>query len=414
MFFYLVGIKGAALSSLAKILSSLGHIVNGVDVRDEFYTIGSKNGIKIEDFSNMSLKPSYYYIIGNAYLKHEVTKHIKENNYIYKSYPDFLNYFFKDKKLISISGTSGKTTSSKMLSMILDNTTALIGDGSYNVGSSNYFILESCEYNRTFLNYKPYISLILNVNYDHIDCYKTKREYEEAFITFSNSSQICVINGDEFSYRGNNVITYGKNKDNDVVFEYNEGRVSILRKIFKLPILGEKFAYDFVGVYLVAKLLDVKDYVIQKRMNFFQMPKRRLEKKQINKQIIITDYAHHPKEIETVLEALNEEYSNHYKICVFEPHTISRLNYFLNDYKKVLSKFDEAYLYSLFTSVREQRNLVLEDKIYAELGFGRYNEGLAKAFLAKENIIICFLGAGIIDSECRDYIKRLKELNTKK
>lgn len=411
MFFYLVGIKGAALSSLAKILSRLGHIVRGVDVKDDFYTMGSENSIKIEDFSNISLKSSYYYVIGNAYLNHKVTSYIKNNNFIYKNYPDFLNYFFKDKKMISISGTSGKTTSSKMLSMILDNTTALIGDGSYNVGSNNYFILESCEYNKTFLNYIPYISLILNVNYDHIDCYKTKKEYDDAFISFSKKSNICIVNGDSFSFRAKNIITYGKNKNNDIVFEYNKGKVSILRKIFNLPIIGEKYAYDFVGIYLISKLLNVKDYIIQKRINDFKMPKRRLEKKVINNQIIINDYAHHPLEIETIYDSLNEEYNSYYKVCIFEPHTISRLNYFINDYKNILSKFDETYLYDLFTSVREKHDINLESKLYSELGFLKYNEKVIDNIINKDNIIICFLGAGIIDNEYKLYIKKIEKNN---
>lgn len=409
MFFYLIGIKGSGLSSLAKILSRIGHIVRGVDVAEEFYTIGNKNSIKIEDFSNMFLKSSYYYIIGNAYINHEITKFIKDNNYVYKNYPDFLNYYFKNKKLISISGTSGKTTSSKMLSEILVNTTSLIGDGSYKVGNDDYFILESCEYNKTFLNYNPYISLILNVNYDHIDCYKTKKEYDDAFICFSKKSNICIINGDSFSYRADNVITYGMNEANDIVFKYNKGNVSILRKVFHLPIIGEKFAYDFVGVYLISKILNVKDYIIQKRISDFKMPKRRLEKRIINNQIIINDYAHHPLEIEAIFDFLNEEYTNHYKVCIFEPHTISRFNYFINDYKKILSKFDEIYLYDLFTSIRENHDLNLESRLYLELGFDKYNEKIIDNLINKDNIIICFLGAGIIDNEYKSYVEKLEK-----
>ncbi len=409
MFFYLVGIKGAALSSLAKILSRTGHIVRGVDASNDFYTINENDNIKLENFNNYTLKKSYYYIIGNAYLNHKITKYIIDNKFIYKKYPEFLNYYFKNKKIISISGTSGKTTSSKMLSIILDNTTALIGDGSYNVGNDDYFILESCEYNKTFFNYNPYISLILNVNYDHIDCYKTKKEYDNAFISFSKKSKICIINGDSFSYRADNIITYGMNKDNDIVFEYNKGKVSILRKIFNLPIIGKKFAYDFVGIYLIAKILNVKDYIIQKRINNFEMPKRRLEKKIINNQIIINDYAHHPLEIEAVLDSLNEEYSNYYKVCIFEPHTISRLNYFVDDYKNILLKFDETYLYDLFTSVRELHDLTLESQLYSKLGFDKYDEKVIKHLKDKDNIIVCFLGAGIIDNEYKAYIKKIKE-----
>ncbi|MDE6660449.1 MAG: hypothetical protein K2J93_01330, partial [Anaeroplasmataceae bacterium] len=169
MLFYLVGIKGSALSALAKILSKQGHIVRGVDVEEDFYTMNSKYPIRIESFSNMKLKNCYFYIIGNAFLKHSVTEYIQNMGYRYMTYPEFLNDHFKDKRWISISGTSGKTTTTKMISTLLPYSTSLIGDGSYSYGTEDYFILESCEYRNTFLNYHPYISLILNVNYDHID-----------------------------------------------------------------------------------------------------------------------------------------------------------------------------------------------------------------------------------------------------
>ncbi|MDE7384900.1 MAG: hypothetical protein K2M84_03975, partial [Anaeroplasmataceae bacterium] len=158
MLFYLVGIKGSALSALAKILSKQGHIVRGVDVEEEFYTMNSRYPMRIESFSNMILKKCYFYIIGNAFLKHSVTKYIQNMRYKLMTYPQFLNFYFKDKKWISISGTSGKTTTTKMISTLLPNTTSLIGDGSYSFGKSDYFILESCEYRNTFLNYHPYIS----------------------------------------------------------------------------------------------------------------------------------------------------------------------------------------------------------------------------------------------------------------
>lgn len=109
MLFYLIGIKGAALSALAKILSELGHIVRGVDVEEDFYTLNHKHPIQIENFSNMNLKKSYYYIIGNAYTHHSVTKYIQNMHYTYEYYPKFLDHFFSNKKWISVSGTSGKT-----------------------------------------------------------------------------------------------------------------------------------------------------------------------------------------------------------------------------------------------------------------------------------------------------------------
>lgn len=405
MLFYFVGIKGSALSALAKILSEQGHIVRGVDVEEEFYTMNSKYPIYIESFSNMQLKKCYFYIIGNAFLKHSVTKYIQNMGYKYMTYPQFLKYHFRDKKWLCISGTSGKTTTTKMLSTLLPNTTSLIGDGSYSFGNQEYFVLESCEYRNTFLNYHPFISIILNVNYDHIDFFKSKEDYEKSFITFAKQSKICIINGDEFSYRDKHVITYGRNKDNDVIFTYEQGKVTLLRKIFELPIVGLKYAYDFVGAYLAVKLLNERDYKIQKRIKSFIMPKRRFEKTELGQQVIISDYAHHPQEIEAVYSTLVEQYGNRKKICIFEPHTISRLQCFIKEYKNVLSQFDECYLYSLFSSAREAHNVILEKDLYKELGFPAYDFHTKQSLYKQKSVIICFLGAGVIDSACEEYRK---------
>ena len=410
MLFYLIGIKGSALSALAKILLGKGHIVRGVDVEENFYTLKNTYGIKIESFSSMNLKKSYYYIIGNAYQKHSVTSYIKCMNYKWDNYPQFLSKFFHKEKWICVAGTSGKTTTTKMISTILPEATSLIGDGSCQLGKDDLFVLESCEYKDTFLNYSPTISLILNVNYDHVDYFKTKESYEKSFIQFANQSQICIVNGDEFSYRANHVITYGMNKDNDIVFTYEHGKVTILRSIFFLPILGFKYAYDFVGAYVAAKLLNVRDDFIQMRINEFSMPKRRLEKTILGSQIVISDYAHHPNEVESIFESVNEQYPQLKKICIFEPHTLSRLQYFLQDYKRILKQFDEAYMYPLFSSARETHNLVLEQALYKELELLPYDYHTKCQLQKQKNAVICFLGAGVIDRAVEEYKKEFQLL----
>ncbi len=410
MLFYLIGIKGSAMSALAKILSQLGHIIKGVDVEEDFYTLKNTENISIETFANMNLRKSYYYIIGNAYQEHSVTKYLKNKKYKYEVYPQFLTTFFKHFSWICISGTHGKTTTTKMLSVLLPNSTALIGDGSYQVGNESSFLLEACEYKNTFLNYYPDISLILNVDYDHTDFFKLKEDYQNSFIQFAMQSKICIINGDEFSYRAPNIITYGMRETNDVVFTYDRGKVTILRTTFSLPIMGQKYAYDFVGAYLASKILDVKDYQIQKRIAKFTMPKRRYEKTNLIDQIIVSDYAHHPNEIKTIYETLREEYGDKKIICIFEPHTITRLQCFLDEFQSCLALFDECYLYTLFSSAREAHNLVLERQLYRALGFPLYDYHTKNKFLKMDNIILCFMGAGCIDKAYKEYINEKKVL----
>ncbi|MDE7162173.1 MAG: hypothetical protein K2N65_05380, partial [Anaeroplasmataceae bacterium] len=216
--------------------------------------------------------------------------------------------------------------------------------------------------------------------------------YEASFIQFMQQSKICVVNGDEIAYRDEHILTFGRNENNDVIFSYDSGKVTILRKTFDLPIKGIKYAYDFVGAYLVAKLLNVKDFQIQYRMKQFKMPKRRFECTQCGSQWVISDYAHHPEEIQTIYEALVEQYPHKKKICIFEPHTLTRLKYFVEDYKTILKQFDECYLYPLFSSARETHNIVLEQELYRNLGYPIYSSLVQKQLSHKKDIVLCFLG----------------------
>lgn len=402
------------MSGLAQLLLKEGHLVFGVDVEEEFYTSKNLKGIILEDFSKMNLKPTYFYIIGNAFKNHSVANYIKNMRYRYMDYPSFLVQHFKSKKWICISGSHGKTTTTKMIAHMMKNVTSLIGDGEVVYGDSPYFLIEACEYRNTFLNYHPFCSLILNVDYDHPDFFKSKEAYEKSFSNFIEQSTYCIINGDEYVSNKEYTITFGRSKNNDVIFDYyrqeDKGIVSVLGQKFVLPFLGQHYAYDFVGAYLVCKFLGKKDYEIQDLIQGFKMPKRRLETIIIDEQVIICDYAHHPTEIKAFYEGINEKYPEYKKIAIFQPHTISRLDAFYELFKKSLDCFDECYLTPIFTSCREAHDRMKEQRLYLYLNYQKYTSVVEQIILKKENVVICFLGAGNIDEQFKNYIAKIESL----
>ena len=390
------------MSALGKLLLEDGHIVYGIDVKKDFYTcIGLENAI-IYDFDNYCLYDDVIYVIGNAYHKHKIVEKIKTKRYKYSYYPQFLVNYFRKNKWICVAGTHGKTTTTKLIGDILKDCNSIVGDGSFKTGK-NYFLLEACEYKKVFLNYKPSISLILNVDYDHVDCYKTKEEYDKAFEKFIDQSSVSIVNGDSFKYKSKNVISFGMNDYNDIVFKYNNGVVEILNKKIHIPIKGLEYAYDFVGAYLVLKLLNYDDMMIQLGFDNYIMPLRRHNIKKDNENILLLDYAHHPNEILSIYNSIIGEYSDYHKICIFEPHTISRFCYFFDEYKKVLSLFDESYLIPLFSSVREKENQGLIDEMYRKIDCKDYISNISK-IKKTSNSIICFLGAGRIDEYFDEYL----------
>lgn len=403
MLFYLIGIKGAGLSALASVLKEQGHIVRGVDIETKFYTEKGLKEIQYDDFNNMKLKPYYFYIIGNAYLNHSVTNYIKRMKYYFMTYPEFIGYYFKNYNFISICGSHGKTTTTKMLTDIVTDCSYIIGDGTGSGKNKNIFILESCEYRDTFLNYKPNIALILNVDYDHPDYFKKEEDYIKAFQNFSEQSKIVIANGDDKNInkiKKDSFITYGLKLENDVVFTYiikeNKTIIDILGQKFFLPLVGLHYAYDFVGAYLVSKFLGENDDDIQDKIQNFKLPNRRLQKLKFQGCDAILDYAHHPTEIQNVYYTVKELYKNRKIVCCFQPHTISRTKCFIHDFKKVLSLFDDIYLLPIFTSVREQKNMYEESKLYGFLNFKRINN-IKEVTYSNENVYV-FLGAGDIDT----------------
>ena len=107
MKYFMVGIKGAGMSALANILYKDGHTVEGVDVKEDFYTSSNLSNISIVTFEEFVIKEDFIYIIGNAYVEHFITKDIIKNNLQYEFYPKFIAKYFKDFKMIAVAGSHG-------------------------------------------------------------------------------------------------------------------------------------------------------------------------------------------------------------------------------------------------------------------------------------------------------------------
>lgn len=399
MIYYLVGIKGSGMSALAQVLYDNGHIVKGIDTDEYFFTQRPLCNIRIENFNDFKLSKSYIYIIGNAYINHDITKLIIKNKFKYYTYPNFINTYFKNYRFIAVSGSHGKTTTAKILATIIPNSSYIIGDGSGCGKGKTSIIVEACEYKNTFLNYNPDISIVLNVDYDHPDFFKSEFLYKRSFNEFIKKSNLVIMNGDNYDYKYNNIITYGMDYKNDIDFTYkienNRALVSILDNEYTLPFLGMHYAYDFVAAYIVAKLLDIDDEYIKEKLKHFKMPKRRFQKVLFKNCEAYLDYAHHPTEIACVYNTIKELYKNKNIICIFQPHTLSRTEEFLDDFKKSLSLFNEVYLLPIFTSVREKVDEIKEKNMYDKLGYKIIHK-INDINYNTDNVYV-FLGAGDID-----------------
>ena len=199
-------------------------------------------------------------------------------------------------------------------------------------------------------------------------------------------------------------------EDNDIIFTINYLKdsmdIEILDEIINIPLLGEHFAYDFVGAFIAARLLEIPVSKIKERISFFNLPKRRMEKIKCDYDIYL-DYAHHPSEIECVYKMVKLNNPNKKLICVFQPHTISRTKSFLEEFKSSLELFDKVYLLPIFTSVREKIDKKIEEDLYKILNFEKI-ESLDNINFEVQNSYI-FLGAGDIDEHLKRKINKINQ-----
>ncbi len=296
-------------------------------------------------------------------------------------------------RAICISGTHGKTTTSALLTQILveakKDPSAVIGGklplihGSGLAGKSDLMVCESCEFVDTFLKLSPNIAVILNIDEDHLDYFKTLDNIIKSFNKFAKMADMCIIvNGDDanslkaiegidsvkivkFGYlEGNDFVVknvefngYGHSYD---LYYHGEFLMHVV-----LSVTGEHNVLNSAAAVAAAIEAEVEVCDIEKAIPHFQGAGRRFEKLGVTHGFtVVDDYAHHPKEIEVTLKAAKELHFN--KIwAVFQPFTYSRTAMLLDDFASALSIADRVVLSEIMGS-REKNTYNIYSKDLAE------------------------------------------------
>ena len=367
MKYYFIGIKGSGMSTLANLLHDLGNTVVGYDdsVGYKFTMEGLvKRGIKIYHGNvypalDKDTIVSYTAAINETH--HEVRR-MKSLGYKIVSYKDLMGKITSKFETTCVCGTHGKTTTSLMISDILSKSlgcSQFVGDGSgFGNRKSNLLVMESCEYNKHFLSYFPYNTVITNIDLDHTETYPTLDDMIEAFQLFVNKTRNQVIacgdDPDILRLNINNPIYYGFNDNNDL--QIREKKVEDGKTKFDVYYHGEFFDHyetsmfgnhlvlDATGAIAVAILYDIDKKIIKDVLENFVFAKRRFNETVIGNNVIIDDYAHHPTEIRVTHDSASEKYQDKKIIAVFMPNTYSRTEALFDDFIKSLSLYDKAYI----------------------------------------------------------------------
>ncbi len=265
--FFLVGIKGSGLCSLACFLNSKGYFVEGVDVSSQFYTddVLSNNGITyyegIYEFSLKEHNKLYDILIySTAYDKDNlgVLIEARELGIPILSYPEVLGEISKQYYSIGVAGSHGKTTTTAFLGMLFNGVglkpNVIVGasvkdfrDKSSLVGESNIFIAETCEYRNHFLHFLPDMIVLTNIDYEHVDFFENYEAVENIFLQYINNLKkggILIINSDEV----NLVKIKNRIARKDIrVYSFSLSSQSDF-KIENLYVRDEFFRFDFLGI----------------------------------------------------------------------------------------------------------------------------------------------------------------------
>lgn len=332
------------------------------------------------------------------------------------------------KKAISVAGTHGKTTTTSMMSYVLVKAlldpTIMVGgeldiiDGNFRIGNSEYFLTESCEYCRSFLEFFPTVGIILNVEEDHLDYYKDLDDIKSAFSDFSKlipSDGVLVVCAEDKDAtdcaKGAfcHPITYGFDKGDYMAknisfddFGYpsfdvykNDKKIISL----SLNVVGRHNVLNATSVVAASLAMGIDTDAIKLGLEGYTGTKRRFEKKgYCNGALIIDDYAHHPTEIAATFNSV-KKIKHNTVWCIFQPHTYTRTKALFDDFAKVLSKVDRVILTDIYAAREKDTGLVsskdLADKIPDALYMKTFEEiaEYIKKVACRGDIIIT-MGAG--------------------
>ena len=399
-----IGIGGIGLSAIAEILLSRGYGVSGSDMKESDITMNlAKKGARIfighraENVDNADLLV-YSAAVGKD--NPEIVR-AAERGIEAVSRAEMLGVLMDEyENSIAVSGTHGKTTTTSMISLILDRAklepTILVGGnlaeigGNVKVGNSQYFITEACEYMDSFLSLRPKIEIILNIDSDHLDYFKDIDHIVSSFDKFAGlvpeAGTIIAYDANPFVNKViqgySNVITFGLNENcsyyvTDIMFNENgmpsfkvHHHGQMLTEV-QLSVPGEHNILNALAAFTCGHTLGVDPESIRETLEGYHGTQRRFDiVGTTNKGVkIVDDYAHHPTEIKATLSA--SQNVPHNKLwCIFQPHTYTRTMALFDEFAEAFEKTDKLILAEIYAAreknIHKISSAQLAEKIKAQ------------------------------------------------
>ena len=436
--YFFIGIGGIGMSALAKYLSQNNKNIYGYDrvqsnITDQLVEVG----IDISYVFNESLielnklNPKNTLIVYTPAVTNDnkILKYCLDKKFTLVKRAKILSKIVNKGYCIAISGTHGKTTISSILSHILFQFnlefTSFVGgimndyDSNLLNNGNKIFVVEADEFDKSFLQLKPDIICINNIDADHLDIYKNYQNLKNTFKTFVGNLKKdgIVFQNENLGFDG---CKYGFSNKSDFFvdklihgpfethFEIKSQKNNYGKVVFKMP--GEHNAVNALAAFSIAINLDLNPKKIINAIESFKGIKRRFSIITKSPKILIDDYAHHPNEIESIVNSVKKMYPQKSNLVVFQPHLFSRTKDFMSEFAKALEKFDKIFLLDIYPA-REKpipgiNSKMLLEKIQNKNKKIITDNELLNKIKSDDSEIIITLGAGDI-SEKVESIKKL-------
>ena len=364
---FILGVGGSGMSSIAKYLNQKGLNVTGYDQRKSYVTnLLNQDGIKvIFDEEMISFNDDCLYIYSSAInLNSDRFSKFKDKDNVI-SRPEFLERLSKENKIIGITGTHGKTSTTALLahifhfnnidvSYLYGGVTAFNGIGGHFGNDELPIILETDEAFNTFKNIKISDLLVLNIDSDHLDFFGNFENYRYAFYNVMNNViDNLVLNNDDKNLKEfkspKQFTTYGKTKDSNFYIKTKDSFIYNKRKYdIKTKLIGDHFKSNIIGAVILAYQNGVKIEDSLQAIKSFPGVKRRTELIGIADFIhVYDDYGHHPTEMNATIKAMKNLAKNKLYV-VFQPHRYTRTKEYFNEFKKSLQSSDYSIALDIY------------------------------------------------------------------
>jgi len=419
---HFIGVGGIGMSALARHFLTEKKIVSGSDVTltPITKTLASEGVQVFGEQVKANITKDIELVVYTEAMSpdHEELKAARDLKIPTTNYFEALGLAMNPYYLIAIAGTHGKTTTTAMITDIFEvaekDPTAVIGSlraktqSNYRAGKSKYAIVEACEYKRDFMYLKPDVLVITNVEYEHVDYYKSLEEVQLAFRDLANQVNeggVVIANLKEPSIAAvlKDVATPVRNYMMDLDLELG----------LKQPGLHNRL--NAAAAASVAKYEKISDENIAEALEHFAGTWRRFEYKgTLNDAPVYDDYAHHPTEIRATIDAARELYPERRIVLAFQPHTHSRTAALFDEFAKSLGLADAVVFLPIYAARKETKGTsssrelsvksleFVSDSTYAD-SLEKAEQILRKKITAEDVLVV--MGAGDVSKLATNLIK---------